>query len=122
MTRKARKWYVSLRCDVEVAEPAARHEPWVGIDVGIVQYVTLSDGQHDLGANSDCRNRRNLSRLQRACARGKKDSARRRRMAGRLAAMHAGIANMRQDRAHKVSSEIVKKTGKFGRKICVWSI
>ena len=113
ITRKAGKWYVSLRCDVEVSEPAARQEPWVGIDVGIAQYATLSDGQHYLGANSFRRNRRNLARLQRAFARGKKGSARRRKMAGRIAAMHARIANIRQDRAHKVSSEIVKKHGQI---------
>jgi putative transposase len=113
ITRKAGKWYVSLRCDVEVEAPAIRNEPWLGIDVGIAQYATLSDGQHYLGANSFRKNRRYLTRLQRAFARRKKGSARRRKMAGRIAAMHARIANIRLDRAHKVSSEIVKKHGRI---------
>lgn len=113
ITRKAGKWYVSLRCDVEVIDPIAREDSAIGIDVGVAQYATLSDGQHFSGVKTIKENRRELARLQRAFSRSKKGSARRRKKAGRIAAMHAYIANKRADRAHFVSSRIVKKHGQI---------
>jgi putative transposase len=113
ITRKAGKWYVSLRCDVEVDDPVARTDDAIGIDVGIARYATLSDGNFYSGVKTIDEDRRALARLQRAFARGEKGSARRRKKAGRIAAMHAYIANKRADRAHFVSSRIVKKHGQI---------
>lgn len=112
VSRRAGRWYVSLQCEVHVVEPVPRLDDWVGIDVGIARYATLSDASHYAGVHSFRRSTRALARLQRLFDRKKKGSARRRKLAARVAALHAHIANQRQDRAHKVSSDIVKKHGR----------
>jgi putative transposase len=112
-SRKAGKWYVSLQCAVEVAEPVKRDSAWLGIDVGISQYATLSDGTHYEGVNAFKQNQLKLARLQRSVARRVKGSNRRKKAVLRVARMHHRIANMRADRAHQVSSELVKNHGRI---------
>ena len=43
-SRKAGRWYVSIMTERDVSEPKPRRDTWVGIDVGIAQYATLSTG------------------------------------------------------------------------------
>lgn len=113
-SRKADKWYVSLQCEVQVAEPRSRSdEPWLGIDVGVAQYATLSDGTHFEGVNAFKRHQRKLARLQRKLKNRKKGSRRRRKAAQRVARMHHRLACMRADRAHQVSSLLVKNHGRI---------
>ena len=113
ITRKAKRWYASLLCEVEVVEPAPRTDEWIGVDVGIAQYATLSTGKHYHGVKAFQRNRCKLARLQRRFARKKVGSARRRILGQRIAELHHHIAMMRQDQAHKVSSELVKNHGRI---------
>ena len=114
ITRKARRWYVSLQCKVQVAPPASRaEEPWLGIDVGVAQYATLSTGEHKPGVHAFKRNQRKLARLQRKLARQKLYSRRRANTKIRVAQMHHRIASIRHDYAHQVSSELVKNHGRI---------
>jgi putative transposase len=112
-SRKADKWYVSLQCEVQVAQPRERSdEPWLGIDVGIAQYATLSDGTHFDGVNAFQRNQRKLARLQRKLKNRTKGS-RRGKAALRVARMQHHMACMRANRAHQVSSLLVKNHGRI---------
>jgi putative transposase len=113
ITRKACRWYVSLQCEAQIQEPTSRQDAWVGVDVGIARYATVSTGEHKDGVAAFRRNRRKLARLQRRFAKQKIGSARRQKTAQRIAALHHHIAMMRQDRAHKVSSELVKNHGRI---------
>jgi putative transposase len=111
-SRKAGKWYVSILAEREVAEPVQRQGDWLGIDVGIAQYATLSTGEHKPSVYALRQAQKRLTKLSRKLARATKGSRRRRRTKLRLAACHAQIANKRADHAHKVSSEIVTKHGR----------
>jgi putative transposase len=114
ITRKARRWYVSLQCKLDVDTPQSRqNEDWLGIDVGIAQYATLSTGEHKEGVRAFRTNRRKLARLQRRLARQKSGSARRTNTKHRIAELHHHIAMMRQAHAHKVSSQLVKNHGRI---------
>lgn len=112
-SRRAGKWYVSILTEREVAEPARRDDPWLGIDVGIAQYATLSTGEHKPSVYALRRAQQRLTKLARKLDRATKWSRRRRKTKQRLAACHAQIANKRADHAHQVSSEVVKKHGRI---------
>jgi putative transposase len=110
--RRAGKWYVSFLTECEVAEPVKRQGDWLGIDVGIAKYATLSTGKHMPSVYALRHACQRLTKLSRKLQRATKGSYRRRRTKMRLAACHAQIANKRADHAHKVSSEIVTKHGR----------
>jgi putative transposase len=112
-SRKAGKWYVSILTEREVAEPVKRQGDWLGIDVGIAQYATLSTGEHKPSICALRQAQKRLTKLSRKLQRATKGSRRRRKTKLRLAACHAQIANKRADHAHKVSSEIVTKHGRI---------
>jgi putative transposase len=112
-SRKAGKWYVSILTEREVTAPALRQDDWLGIDVGIAQYATLSTGEHKPSICALRRAQKRLTKLSRKLARATKGSRRRKSTKLRLAACHAQIANKRADHAHKVSSEIVTKHGRI---------
>ena len=113
ISRKANRWYVSLQCQTEAVAPPTRIDSWVGIDVGIAQYATLSDGTCKAGVHAFKRNQRKLARLQRAVSRRQKGSNRRRKMVMRVAKQHAKIAFIRANHAHEVSTELVKNHGRI---------
>lgn len=111
-SRKAGEWYVSILTEREVPEPRPRQDAWVGIDVGIAKYATLSTGAIAPSIFAYRRARLKLARLARKLARAKKGSRRRVKTKMRLAACHVQIANKRAAHAHEVSSLIVKKHGR----------
>ena len=112
-SRRAGKWYISVQTVRQVPEPAKRVDAWVGIDVGIAQYASLSTGEHKRSIFALGKNACRLKNLQRKLAGQQKFSNRRKKQVRRIAAMQHHIAMMRQDHAHKVSSEIVKKHGRI---------
>ncbi len=112
-SRKAGKWYVSILTEREVAAPAQRQADWLGIDVGIAQYATLSTGEHKPSISVFKRSQKRLTKLSRKLERASQGSRRRQKTKQRLAACHAQIANKRADHAHKVSSDIVTKHGRI---------
>ncbi len=112
-SRKAGKWYVSLQCTLEVAEPSKREDAWIGIDLGVKKYAAVSDGTVYTGVHAFKRNQRKLARLQRRLAQRVKGSRRRKKLGARVARLHQHIASTRADRAHQVSSELVKNHGRI---------
>ena len=111
-SRKAGRWYVSILTERDVSEPKPRRDTWVGIDVGIAQYATLSTGVVAPSIFAHRRARRALAKLARKLERATKGSRRRAKTKLRLAACHAKIANKRADHAHQVSFLIAKKHGR----------
>jgi putative transposase len=110
--RKAGKWYASILTEQEVAEPVPRTDPWLGIDVGIAQYATLSTGAVAPSIFAYRRAKQRLTKLSRKLDRARKGSQRRLKTKERLQACHHQIANKRMDHAHQVSTLIVTKHGR----------
>ncbi|MBO0751675.1 MAG: transposase [Bradyrhizobiaceae bacterium] len=86
----------------------------VGIDVGLTSLVALSDGTTEPRPGFTKASEKRLRRLQRAMARSKKGTKRRRKRVALVAKCHKNLANQRRDHAHKVSRRIVNRYGRIG--------
>ena len=108
--RRARtgKWYVSFSVEVEGERLPASAES-VGVDVGLVSFATLSNGEQIANPRFYRRDEADLKRAQKlkdAAKNAQKwDENRRRKKA--LAHIQERIANRRSDFAHKRSRELV---------------
>lgn len=91
------RWYIN--CPVEVATADSAPATSVGIDLGLHDMATLSDGRK-IGAR----------RFYRASEQ-RLATAQRRKKSKRVKAIHAKVANRRKDFLHKASAGIAKEYG-----------
>lgn len=83
----------------------------IGIDVGISNYLTLSDGTVIDNPRHLKKSEKKLKRLQRQSSKKKKGSNNRKKQNIRLAKQHRKIKRQREDFQHKVSAMLVKHYG-----------
>ena len=81
----------------------------VGIDAGIENFMTLSDGEQIENFRYYENSQKKLRVAQRSVARKKKGSNKRRKAVLRLRKIHQKIRNQRNDFAHKLSTRLVKE-------------
>ena len=113
VSRRAGHWYASLTVERESA-PASVSEPKrgvVGVDLGVKNLATLSDGTvipnpRALGARLKA-----LRKAQQALSRKIKGSARREKAKKRVARLYARVADVRADATNKATTMIVKTYG-----------
>jgi putative transposase len=102
------KWYVSVQTEREVETPQHPSTSAVGLDWGVVNFVTLSDGE----VVDQCQPLKKflpqLAKLQRRMARKKKFSKNWRKAKACITKLHTKVANIRKDFVHKVSNDISK--------------
>jgi len=102
------KWYVSVQTEREAETPQHPSTSAVGMDWGVVNFVTLSDGE----VVDQCQPLKKflpkLAKLQRRMARKKKFSKNWRKAKARITKLHTKVANIRKDFVHKVSNDISK--------------
>ena len=115
VSRTAQRWFVSFTVEVERGVPArhARAGSVIGIDLGV---KTLLTGVDDTGTVVSIAgpkplraSLRRLRRASRAHSRKQPGSANRRRQAGRLARIHARVANVRADALHKATTSLARR-------------
>jgi putative transposase len=108
VSREGKYWFASVLCELEIPKPEPVQGPPVGVDLGVVQTVTLSTGEvlHVLGLRKG--EDRKLARLQRSLARKKKGSRNRKRARARLAHFHLRISHRRRDSIHKATTKLAK--------------
>ena len=100
-------WYMSVQVEMESAVP--KHQGGVvGLDMGVVRFVTLSDGTHHEPVNSFRRHENGLRKAQQSLDRKVKGSNNWKRQHLRVAKIHARIADVRSDYLHKISHIISK--------------
>ena len=103
---KADGWYAHISCDVGTAPPL-REGQRTALDLGIESFATLADGaaienpRHLRSAHSD------LVSAQRALARRRRGSGRRRKQVERVARLHLGVQRARRDFHHKLARRLV---------------
>ena len=108
VSRRAGCWYASLTVEREpIAKPAPRGGV-VGVDLGVKNLATLSDGTvvpnpRALGARLKA-----LRKAQQALSRRVKGSVRREKAKERVARLHARVADVRADAMNKVTSMIAR--------------
>jgi putative transposase len=103
------KWWVSLLLEHdEVWEQSPSNTP-IGIDMGIAQYATLSDGTVYPSARALESNTKKLVKLQRKLAKMTKGSARHAFQKEKISKHHKKISDIRVNHAHQVTAEITQK-------------
>jgi putative transposase len=102
------KWFVSIQTEREVETPRHPSTSAVGMDWGVVNFATLSDGE----VIDQCQPLKKflpkLAKLQRRMSRKKKFSKNWRKAKARITKLHTKVANIRKDFVHKVSNNISK--------------
>jgi putative transposase len=102
------RWHVSFVCELPAPPPPTRSptNP-IGIDLGIGDLATLSDGRRVTSPPRTEADRRRLRRARRAHSRSRAGSQRRERRRRRIARLEQRAANRRRDFIHKVTTQLV---------------
>ncbi|MEV1199704.1 RNA-guided endonuclease InsQ/TnpB family protein [Microbispora rosea] len=106
--REGTRWYVILSCDGVPAESLPAAGAAVGLDMGVASLVTTSDGEPLANPRHLAASAGRLATAQRALARKKRRSKRRRKAVARVAALHAKVRRQRLDTAHKAALTLVR--------------
>lgn len=104
------KWFVSILCKVE-HQPTSTATSAVGIDMGIVNFATITDGKnHSTIApiNAFRASETRLAKVQRKLSRKVRFSSNWKKQKARVAKIQSLIANQRKDFLHKHSTELCK--------------
>ena len=106
VSRRAGSWYASLTVE---HEPTATHTPKggaVGVDLGVKNLATLSDGTVIANPRALGTRLKALRKAQKALRRKAKGSARREKARARVARLHARVADVRADAINKATTMI----------------
>lgn len=104
-------WYVSIQTEREVAVPLHAAPLAVGIDLGVVRFATLWDGERETvlePLNTFARHQHRLAKAQRQMARKTKHSRNWLKAKARVQRIQRQIANARADYLHKATTAISK--------------
>ena len=104
------RWFVSVQCEVEAPEPRLPDNAadCIGIDVGLKNYIALSDGTMVDPPKALRKAMRRIKLLQRRVSSKAKGGSNRRKAVRRLNAAHFKVACRRVDFLHKLTSMLVK--------------
>ena len=109
VTREGKNWCLVLSCDRvprELLEPT--HQVG-GIDAGIANFVTTSDGEFIANPRYTKQAEEQLAKAQRVLNRKKPRSKNRIKARATVAKIHRKIANQRRDFHHKVANSLVAR-------------
>jgi len=106
VSRKGTHWYLSIQTEYEADLLAHNSTSIVGIDMGIKQFATLSDGTVYAPLNRFKAKAERLARLQHQLKNKNKFSNNWKKVKAKISQCHEDIGNARKDYLHKVSTEI----------------
>jgi putative transposase len=105
------RYFVCLCCtDCPEPEAAPGAIAVLGIDAGVHDLMTRSDGVKVANPKALAKGERKLAREQRRLSRKRKGSASRRKQKRKVARIHERIANQRKDALHKATTEAVRES------------
>ena len=99
-------WYISVQTEREVSDAKHPSTSAIGVDMGIAQFATLSDGHVFAAVNSFKQKQKQLARYQRAFSRKVKFSQNWKKQKSKIGKLHQTIANIRKDYLHKTTTII----------------
>ena len=102
----AGRWFISIQTECEVETPAHSSSSEVAIDVGIVNFATLSDGRTVPPANALDKHSARLAHYQRIMARRRKFGKDWKKAQAKVQNVQRKIADTRRDFLHKTSTTI----------------
>lgn len=101
-------WDVSFSCEVDT-HPMPPVVKSIGIDVGLKQFATLSNGKEIANPKFFKQEEKALGNAQRQCAKLARGTVERRKKGKAVARIHERIKNRRKDFCHKESKKIVNE-------------
>nr|DAN45954.1 MAG TPA: endonuclease [Caudoviricetes sp.] len=107
VSQKCGKWYVSIQAELEIEAPTPNGGE-IGIDMGIVRFATLSNGEYFEPINAFKTLKGKLAKLQRRLKNKVKGSHNWQKLKAKIARLHHKIANCRKNHLHQISSKISK--------------
>jgi putative transposase len=109
ISRVATQWFVSITVEVSQNTPPAANENQVavGVDLGLMDFVTLSTGEKIPGPRPLKTLLARLRRLSRSLSRKQKGSNNRKKAKVKLSKLHYRISNSRRDAIHQTTSKII---------------
>lgn len=108
VSRRGEHWYVSLQVEMDVPDPLHPAAAAVGIDMGVVTFAALSDGQLIEPLNSFRKHEDKLAKEQRKLSLKTKFSNNWIKQKRKVNRVHQKIANLRHDFLHKESTKVSK--------------
>ena len=99
-------WYISVQTEREVSDVIHPSTSAIGVDMGIAQFATLSDGHVFAAVNSFKQKQKQLARYQRTLSRKVKFSQNWKKQKSKIGKLHQTIANIRKDYLHKTTTII----------------
>ena len=107
VSQKCDKWYVSIQTEFEAEIPTPKGGE-IGIDMGIVRFATLSNGEYFEPINAFKTLKGKLAKLQKQFKHKTKFSRNWQKLKAKIAKLHHKIANIRKNHLHQISSTISK--------------
>jgi putative transposase len=116
ISRSADKWFVSIT--VDIAKPSApsanESQVAIGVDLGILHFAKLSNGEAIEGPRPHKALLGKIKRLSRSLSRKQERSNNRKKVCLKLARLHKRISNIRQDAIHQLSTQLVDRFSIIG--------
>jgi putative transposase len=109
--REDGKWYVVFSCvlpDVPIVETG---KPLIGIDMGLVSFITTSDGEKESNPRYLKEALPVLKRKDRSVARKKRGGSNRRKAVRKLQKVYERVRNLRREHHHQVACKLVRRYG-----------
>jgi len=103
---KSGDYYASFQCEVEIAEPVYSGDE-IGIDLGLIDFITDSNGNTVEAPKFFRKSEQKLKRLQRKMDKCKRGSKGRQKAKLLVAKQYEKVANQRKDFLHKLSRQLV---------------
>jgi putative transposase len=104
------KWFATLSCDIE-GTPLPKSKEYVGIDVGLESFATLSIDKHISNPRFFRTDEKALAKAQRKMSKFEKGTSERRKARKVVSHIHERIANRRNNFAHQESRKIINQFG-----------
>ena len=111
LKRDGDQWFVSIVCELDLAEPAPREGPTVAIDRGISNFGATSDGKMIANPRNLEASLKRLAHAQRTVNRRKKGSKNREKAKARVARIHRKVRRQRDHFLHVEAARLAKSHG-----------
>ena len=107
VSQKCGKWYVSIQTEFETEIPTPKGGE-IGIDMGVIRFATLSNGEYFEPINAFKTLKGKLAKLQKQFKHKTKFSKNWQKLKAKISKLHHKIANIRKNYLHQISSTISK--------------
>ncbi len=104
---KSQEWHISFSVEKEDTPPFSNNKPEIGMDLGLKEYATLSDGTRITNPRISNKSIDKLKMIQRRLSKKKRGGRNRSSARIKLARISEHIARQREDFLHKTSHNLV---------------